>query len=226
MPDYTASSETNASRASIGSVPPERLARILQRAAREILGDADLSALLDSRSFPQKMPSGPTQPADSPAAAKPVPGIGVDRLLSALETTYGPQAGQGLALRIGRACFRYGVREYGDQMGLNRPEFRMLPLPARLKAGLQALALWVGMVSTRAATLSEQDGMLLWSVELGSLGGQRPISRPVGYLMLGLLQETLYWLSGGRSFHAEEAACQGRGDGSCRFIIDPSPLAD
>ena len=43
----------------------------------------------------------------------------VSNLTEMLEQAYGPHGGRGLALRVGRACFNYGVRQYGTQMGLN-----------------------------------------------------------------------------------------------------------
>ena len=57
-----------------------------------------------------------------------------------LEQAYGPHAGRGLALRVGRACFNYGVRQYGKQLGLTEMAFRLLPMPAKITAGATALA--------------------------------------------------------------------------------------
>ena len=55
----------------------------------------------------------------------------VSNLTEMLEQVYGPHGGRGLALRVGRACFNYGVRQYGTQMGLTEMAFRLLPLPTK-----------------------------------------------------------------------------------------------
>jgi predicted hydrocarbon binding protein len=44
------------------------------------------------------------------------------------------------------------------------------------------------------------------------------------HLAVGLLQESLYWLSGGKMFNVEETACIGRGDAACTISIDRTPL--
>ncbi|HET9910528.1 MAG TPA: 4-vinyl reductase, partial [Anaerolineales bacterium] len=50
----------------------------------------------------------------------------VSSLTNMLEQVYGPHGGRGLALRIGRACFNYGLRQYGKQLGLMEMTFRLL----------------------------------------------------------------------------------------------------
>src|SRR6266581_2885761 len=52
-----------------------------------------------------------------------------------LEQAYGPHGGRGLSLRVGRACFNYGVRQYSTQLGLTEMAFRLLPLPMKVSAG-------------------------------------------------------------------------------------------
>jgi hypothetical protein len=63
----------------------------------------------------------------------------VSNLTRVLEQVYGPHGGRGLALRVGRACFNYGVRQYGKQLGLMDTAFRLLPLPAKLQSGAKPL---------------------------------------------------------------------------------------
>ena len=47
----------------------------------------------------------------------------VSLLQSMLEQEYGPRGGRGLALRIGRVCFKYGLKEYGSMLGLTEMAF-------------------------------------------------------------------------------------------------------
>jgi predicted hydrocarbon binding protein len=42
--------------------------------------------------------------------------------------------------------------------------------------------------------------------------------------MVGTFQEALFWLSGGKYFIVEEILCIAKGDSTCTFRIDKSPL--
>jgi predicted hydrocarbon binding protein len=225
LSDFLMAMDANTGRGSADPLAPEKLARILRRALEEILGYSDLTMLV-RRAAPG--PGASSTTADRPGAlggGADTSRAGVAGLLPALEEAYGPLAGRGLALRIGRACFHYGIHEYADQAGVNGLEFRMLPLPARLRAGLKAFARFLDRGSTPVHNLTEQNGRLVWQVERCPLCARRSTPQPTCYLAVGLLQEALYWLSGGKTFHVEEVACQGRGDAACCFNIDPSPLA-
>jgi predicted hydrocarbon binding protein len=41
---------------------------------------------------------------------------------------------------------------------------------------------------------------------------------------VGLLQEALYWVSGGKVFNVEEKTCIAAGDKVCTIEIDQSPI--
>jgi predicted hydrocarbon binding protein len=44
-------------------------------------------------------------------------------------------------------------------------------------------------------------------------------------MAVGLLQESLYWLSGGKIFNVEETHCIARGDKACTIVIDRTPIS-
>ena len=46
---------------------------------------------------------------------------------------------------------------------------------------------------------------------------------PVCHLAVGLLQEALYWVSGGKVFNVEEKTCIAAGDATCTIEIDANP---
>ena len=75
-----------------------------------------------------------------------------------LEQAYGPHGGRGLALRIGRACFNSGVRQYSTQLGLTQMAFRLLPLPAKLHAGASAFAELFNNFTDQRVRVEEEDG--------------------------------------------------------------------
>ena len=48
---------------------------------------------------------------------------------------YGPRGGRGLALRAGRACFKYGLKEFGPVLGIADLTFRLLPFKYETQSG-------------------------------------------------------------------------------------------
>lgn len=141
-----------------------------------------------------------------------------------LEHVYGPHGGRGLALRVGRACFNYGVRQYGKQMGLTEMAFRLLPLPAKITAGTTALAELFNNFTDQRVRVEHADGKLFWHIERCPLCWERHTSEPVCHLAVGLLQEALYWLSGGKVFNVEEQTCIAAGDETCTIVVDHTPI--
>ncbi len=149
----------------------------------------------------------------------------IGRLMEELEQAYGPRGGRGLAIRIGRVAFKYGMREFGPRMGLTETAFRLLPLNSKIRMGGQALADLFNRETDQRVRIEEANGKLLWIIERCPLCWERHTDDVVCHLAVGLLQESLYWLSGGKMFNVEETLCVARGDPSCTIEIDQTPLA-
>jgi len=43
-------------------------------------------------------------------------------------------------------------------------------------------------------------------------------------LAVGILEEGLYWIGGGKSFYVEEVSCIAAGDRTCTIMIGKRPL--
>jgi predicted hydrocarbon binding protein len=149
----------------------------------------------------------------------------VSFLQSILEQEYGPRGGRGLALRIGRACFKYGLKEYGSMLGLTEMAFRLLSLPVKLHIGVKTFADLFNKHTDQRVRIEEKDDKIFWHIERCPLCWERKAEEPICHLAVGLLQESLYWLSGGKIFNVEETTCIARGDESCTIVIDQTPLS-
>ncbi len=114
---------------------PNRMGRIILESMEEVIGRNGLNALLNLAGQSHLISDQPA-PDPQPVFSFPV----ISGLLTQLEHAYGPRSGRGLAIRIGRITFKYGMREYGTQMGLTETAFRLLPSGAKMRAGGQALA--------------------------------------------------------------------------------------
>ena len=199
---------------------PNRMGRIILLSMEEVMGRNGVNALLKLASLPSLIENYPSDTAE-PAFAFST----VSNLTEMLEQAYGPHGGRGLALRIGRACFNYGVRQYSTQLGLTQMAFRLLPLPSKLHAGASAFAELFNNFTDQRVRVKEEGGTILWHIERCPLCWERRAPDPVCHLAVGLLQEALYWLSGGKVFNVEEKTCIAAGDQTCTIVIDQSPLS-
>ena len=198
---------------------PNRMGRIILLSMEEVMGRNGVNAVLKLASHPSLIENYP--PDDAQLA---FPFSTVSSLCEMLEQVYGPHGGRGLALRVGRACFNYGVRQYGTQLGLAEMAFRLLPLPLKLNAGAKALAELFNNFTDQRVRIEEEDRNLLWHIERCPLCWERRTHGPSCHLAVGLLQEALFWLSGGKVFNVEEKTCIAAGDNTCTIVIDQAPM--
>ena len=124
-------------------------------------------------------------------------------------------AGRGLALRVGRACLKYGLREFGPELGLTDLAFRLLPLQTKLKTGSEAFAALFNKYTDQQVRLERDEKYIFWHIERCPLCWERRTESACCHLAVGLLQEALFWVSGGKYFEVEEKKCIACGDSTC-----------
>jgi predicted hydrocarbon binding protein len=198
---------------------PNRMGRIILLSMEEVMGRNGVNAILNLASLSSLLEA---YPADNSDLAFPFNTL--SSITETLENAYGPHGGRGLALRVGRACFNYGVRQYGTQLGLTEMAFRLLPLPTKVSAGAKVLAELFNNYTDQRVRVEDQDGKLLWHIDQCPLCWERKTQDPACHLAVGLLQEALYWLSAGKVFNVEEQTCIAAGDTACTIMIDQSPI--
>ncbi len=137
-----------------------------------------------------------------------------------LEEIYGPRGGQGLALRIGQASFKYGLREFGPMLGITDMAFRLLPLPTKLSQGADIFAETFNKFTDQRVRIEDTEDKILWHIERCPVCWQRETNKPSCNLAVGILQEALYWISGGKFFNVVETACIAQGDPACTIVIE------
>ena len=197
----------------------ERIGRILLSGMEEILGRNELDDLLIRASQ-----SG-IQEQIQPFTRGGNPSCDIfNHVPAALEDVYGLQAGRGLALRAGRACFHQGLREFGAETGLTGMEFRLLPSPTRLLTGSRALAAYFNQSGCSCVSLEADQMYTYWHMEGCPLCHGRDMDSPSCHLMVGFLQAALNWTSGGKTYLVEETGCIACGGARCTFRIDKTPL--
>lgn len=198
---------------------PQKMGRIILLGMEEVIGRGGVEAVLRLASLDAFIQQYPPARGERAFAFDTV-----SRLQSALEQAFGPRGGRGLALRIGRACFKYGLREYGSMLGITETAFRLLPLPKKLNSGARIFAELFNRHTDQKVRVEETEDKILWRIEPCPLCWDRQADQPVCHLAVGVLQEALYWLSGGKIFNVEETACIAKGDLHCIIVIEKTPF--
>ncbi len=212
----------------------QRTERILLKAMEEVLGEQGLTSILRaaqalSDAGADKIESSLALPRleREPVALEALKAspASLSCLLTAFEDVYGNLAGRGLALRVGRAAFPHALREYGDALQLTSTAFRLLPFPTKLRTFGAALTSLFNEAGDKRMNIEEQEGTLLVHLARCPLCSDRKGSEAVCLLAVGLAEESLYWMSGGKIFQVEEIACTARGDADCTLQINEAPIS-
>jgi hypothetical protein len=196
-----------------------RFGRIILLASEEILGLGELNQVLELARLADYI----GQPAVS-EQGREFHFKYAGRIQAALESAYGSKAGRGLALRVGRACFGFGLREFDSELRMTAMDFRMLPLPSRLKTGSEVLARLFNQFGDQRVRLELNEKNIFWFIERCPLPREREAEAVCCALAMGFFQEAYYWMSAGKYFLVEEKTCISRGDSKCTLVVDRDPV--
>jgi hypothetical protein len=198
---------------------PNRAARLYLSALETVLGKSGASAVLNLAG----LRGWPKEAQDSADAAQ-IDFAEFSTINIALEEMYGPRAGRGLARRVGWSAFHRMLDEFGTLSGVSDLAFKVLPLPAKLKLGFPAMSRVFQYLSDHHCTTEEREETYIFSVQRCPACWGRKTEKPVCYTFLGLLEESLRWVSGGQYFYVQEVKCIATGDEACVFQVDKAPL--
>jgi predicted hydrocarbon binding protein len=198
---------------------PNKMGRIILLAMEEIMGRNGVNAVLNLAKLRRLINNYPPNNFDRQFAFEDVGAI-----QQALEDMYGPRGGRGLALRAGRACFKYGLKEFGPVLGIADLAFRLLPLNMKLKVGAEVFADTFNKYTDQRVRLTDDEDQIYWHIERCPICWGRKSDIPCCHLAVGILQESLYWVSGGKNFSVQETSCIARGDEACTVVIEKRPL--
>ncbi|MHA2428543.1 MAG: 4-vinyl reductase [Candidatus Hermodarchaeia archaeon] len=198
---------------------PNKMGRIILLALEDVIGQNGVNAVLNLADLHHLINNYPPNNFDRDFSFSYLGGIH-----HALDTMYGQRAGRGLATRTGRAYFKHGLREFGSVLGISNLTFRLLPLKMKLKVSIEAFAELFNSHTDQIIRLEEKPDMFCWHTELCPICWGRVTESPCCHLVVGMLQESLFWVSGGKHFMVEEVNCVARGDPTCSIQIDRHPL--
>ena len=94
-----------------------------------------------------------------------------------------------------------------------------------MRIGLPAMAKIFSQVSDQLSTVEEHENEFVYTIHKCPVCyGRSGVDKPVCFIAVGLLQESLKWVSGGNEFRVNESKCIALGDTVCEFIIQKEPI--
>lgn len=198
---------------------PNKIARIAILAYEEVMGKNGLNAILNLAGLPHLINNYPPDNLE-----RQFDFADFSAIQGALEEMYGPRGGRGLALRAGRATFDAALRNFGALAGVGDLAFKVLPLQAKLRIGLPAMARIFTQTSDQLSTVEEKDDHFVYIIHRCPVCWGRHTDKPACFIATGLLQEGLKWVSGGHEFRVNQVTARSVGDETCNFVILKEPI--
>lgn len=199
---------------------PNRMGRIVLTAMEDIMGRHGVNATLNFAGLSQLVDNYPPNNLEL--------GFSFGELSAIQETLddiFGEYGGRALSLHTGRETFKYALKDFMPVLGIADLVFRPLHLGIKLKIGLEVFAETFNKFTDQIVRLGEERDRHLWIIERCPVCWQRNTKSPCCHLAVGLLQESLAWVSNGRNFRVEEVECIAAGDASCHIAIYKTPLS-
>ncbi len=181
---------------------PNKMGRMFLLALEDVMGKNGVSAVLNLANLRHLVNRYPPNNLDLGFSFEEM-----SRINQALEDMYGPRGGRGLAIRAGRAGFKYALKDFGSLLGMADLAFRLLPLGMKLKVGLNAMADTFNKFTDQRVTLEEETDHFVYIIDRCPVCWGRHTEEPACHAATGLLQETVHWISGGKMFQIEEVTC-------------------
>ena len=136
------------------------------------------------------------------------------------------RAGKGMLQRVGRASFRWAIKEQQAVMGIAGIALKALPQGLRKKAILLAVRKGLTDTLNYAQIRVDNDGDDLVFIDYTcTICHQRTNSEATCHIYLGSLGEAMAFATGRdfRDFEVIETHCKAKGDPYCRFVIRDRP---
>jgi predicted hydrocarbon binding protein len=198
---------------------PNKMGRIVLTAMDNIMGRHGVNAILNLAQLHNLVDNYPPNNLDLGFTFNEF-----STIQQTIEEMYGVRGGRGLALRAGRETWKYALKEFMPVLGITDLAFRTLPLGIKIKIGLEVFAQTFNRFSDQRVRLGEDERGYLWIIEQCPICWERTSETPCCHLAIGLLEQSLDWVSRGQHFRVQEVECIAAGDETCTIIISKKPI--
>ncbi len=203
-------------------MPEERLManaalRILFEAIEEIMGKHGTNAVLNAGGLSQYIDNYPPKTLDMEAAFAEY-----GAAQQAVEDFYGPRGARAILLKIGRATFRFGLKDQPAILGLVGVALKALPEKTRMKLILERMAKAATERVNMPSHIVEEDDAFYFIQDESPSRWRPPHEKPCCFVSVGAMMEAMAWTTG-KIYKAEEVACISNGASNCVFRVSKQP---
>jgi predicted hydrocarbon binding protein len=150
----------------------------------------------------------------------------VSSLQAATEVLSGEQDGRQALREAGRQMLGIGLAEFDPLLGIADLPTRHLPMGMKLRVGFDTFAMVFNRFTDQRVALGETADGYLWIIERCPVCWGRRTEAPCCHLAVGVLEESLRWVTNGRRFEVEETECIATGGETCTIHIGKAPLPE
>jgi hypothetical protein len=143
-----------------------KIVLISMKALEEVMGKNGLNAILNLAHLPHLIDNYPPDNLEREFNFADFSALNL-----ALEEMYGPRGGRGLALRAGRAAFADSLRNFGALAGAGDLAFKVLPLNAKMRLGIPAMARIFSQISDQHSTVEERENEYIYTIHRCPVAG-------------------------------------------------------
>lgn len=194
-------------------------ARITISSLIEVVGENGMHAVFRMAHLPELIDALPP-----PNENKEFDSADFAAIFQNLDEIFGTQGGRALAIRGGRMTFNEGLKQHGASFVAADQALPVSLVAERVQHGLEAVSILFDQLTDQHIVLT-QPGSGRWCFSVSQCGvcEGRQSMQPVCAFTEGLLEEALFYFSGGSKFNVTETSCIAQGDESCQFSIEIPP---
>ncbi|MCG3208079.1 MAG: hypothetical protein FOGNACKC_01680 [Anaerolineae bacterium] len=193
---------------------PNAALRVLLEAIEDVMGENGTKAVLNAGGLSRYIGNYPPKNLEMEASF-----ADYGTVQQAVEEFYGPRGARAMLLRIGRATFHFGLRDQPAILGLAGVALKALPEKTRMKLILDRMAKAAIERVNQPTTVIEEDDAFYFVVEHCPCGWRPPHDKPACYVTVGVLMESMAWITG-KLHRVEEVACISMGASSCVYRVE------
>jgi predicted hydrocarbon binding protein len=194
--------------------------RVLLDAVEEVMGENGTKAVLNAGGLSHLIDNYPAKDLD------------MDRRFSeygaiqqAVEDFYGPRGARAMLLRIGRATFRFGLKDQPAILGLVGIALKAMPEQSRMKLILERMAKAATERINQPSSVREEDDAFYYIQDECPCRWRPEHDKPCCYVSVGAMMEAMAWTTG-KIYKVEEVACISNGATNCVYRIPKEPAEE
>jgi predicted hydrocarbon binding protein len=192
---------------------PNAALRVLFEAIEDVMGENGTKAVLNAGGLSNYIGNYPPKNLDMNASFNEY-----GAAQQAVEDFYGPRGARAMLLRIGRATFQFGLRDQPAILGLAGIALKALPEKTRMKLILDRMAKAAEERVNQPTIVREEDDAFYFIVQECPCRWRPPHDKPCCYVTVGVLMESMAWITG-KLHKVEEVACIANGASGCVYRI-------